>query len=92
MHSSLITYAMGKPPNSEFMAILGDQKRGVNIETPLQTMIDAFNTALDNRNTGGVIKEEHYNLNETELMTIIYKLVKGGERIKGSSLISGGAY
>lgn len=80
------------PPNSEFMAILGDQKRGVNIETPLQTMIDAFNTALDNRNTGEVIKEEHYNLNETELMTIIYRLVKGGERIKGSSLISGGAY
>lgn len=80
------------PPNSEFMAILGDQKRGVNIETPLQTMIDAFNTALDNRNTGGVIKEEHYNLNETELMTIIYRLVKGGERIKGGSLISGGAY
>ena len=74
------------------MAILGDQKRGVNIETPLQTMIDAFNTALDNRNTGEVIKEEHYNLNETELMTIIYRLVKGGERIKGSSLISGGAY
>ena len=81
------------PPNSEFMAILGDQKRGVNIETPLQTMIDAFNTALDNRNTGGVIKEEHYNLNETELMTIIYRLVKGGERIKGPNLISsGGAY
>jgi uncharacterized protein YfkK (UPF0435 family) len=80
------------PTNSEFMAILGDQKRGVNIETPLQTMIDAFNTALDNRNTGGVIKEEHYNLNETELMTIIYRLVKGGERIKGGSLISGGAY
>ena len=80
------------PPNSEFMAILGDQKRGVNIETPLQTMIDAFNTALDNRNTSGVIKEEHYNLNETELMTIIYRLVKGGERIKGGSLISGGAY
>ncbi len=80
------------PPNSEFMAILGDQKRGVNIETPLQTMIDAFNTALDNRNTSGVIKEEHYNLNETELMTIIYRLVKGGERIQGKSLISGGAY
>lgn len=81
------------PPNREFMAILGDQKRGVNIETPLQTMIDAFNTALDNRNTGGVIKEEHYNLNETELMTIIYRLVKGGERIKGPNLISsGGAY
>lgn len=34
------------PPNREFMAILGDQKRGVNIETPLETMIEAFKTAL----------------------------------------------
>ena len=34
------------PPNSEFMAILGDQKRGTNIETPLDTMIQAFKTAL----------------------------------------------
>lgn len=37
------------PPRSEFMAILGDQKRGVNIETPLDTMIEAFNKALDSR-------------------------------------------
>ena len=40
------------PPNKEFMAILGDQTSGVNIETPLQTMIDAFNTALNNRGGG----------------------------------------
>lgn len=37
------------PPNKEFLAVLGDQKQGMNIETPLQTMIDAFNTALDRR-------------------------------------------
>lgn len=37
------------PPNSEFAAILGDQKRGVNIETPLSTMLEAFNKALDSR-------------------------------------------
>lgn len=37
------------PPNQEFLAMLGDQKRGVNIETPLETMIQAFQTALDNR-------------------------------------------
>lgn len=37
------------PPRSEFMAILGDQKRGVNIETPLDTMIEAFNKSLDGR-------------------------------------------
>ena len=34
------------PPNKEFLAILGDQKQGLNIETPLATMIEAFNTAL----------------------------------------------
>lgn len=37
------------PPNKEFLALLGDQKQGVNIETPLQTMVDAFNQALDSR-------------------------------------------
>ena len=40
------------PPRSEFMAILGDQKRGVNIETPLDTMVEAFNKALDDRSNG----------------------------------------
>lgn len=34
------------PPNREFLATLGDQKNGVNIETPLSTMVDAFKTAL----------------------------------------------
>ena len=34
------------PPNKEFLALLGDQKQGVNIETPLDTMIEAFRTAL----------------------------------------------
>lgn len=36
------------PANKQFLAILGDQKQGVNIETPLATMIEAFNTALQN--------------------------------------------
>lgn len=37
------------PPNKEFMAILGDQSSGTNIETPLKTMLEAFNAALDAR-------------------------------------------
>ena len=37
------------PPNKEFMAVLGDQSSGTNIETPLKTMIEAFNAALDAR-------------------------------------------
>lgn len=34
------------PPNKEFLAVLGDQKRGTNIETPLATMVDAFKQAM----------------------------------------------
>ena len=42
------------PPNKEFLAVLGDQKQGVNIEAPLQTIVDAFNIALQgNANYGG---------------------------------------
>ena len=40
------------PPNKEFLAVFGDQKQGYNIETPLQTMIDAFQIALDSRGGG----------------------------------------
>ena len=42
------------PPNKPFMAIVGDQKHGTNIEAPLQTIVDAFNIALQgNANYGG---------------------------------------
>lgn len=41
------------PPNREFLAVLGDQKSGTNIETPLATMIEAFNAALDSRGNSG---------------------------------------
>ena len=42
------------PPNREFLAVLGDQKQGTNIEAPLQTIVDAFNIAIaQNGNVGG---------------------------------------
>ena len=37
------------PPNKEFLAMLGDQKHGTNIEAPLDTIVEAFNKALNNR-------------------------------------------
>lgn len=73
------------PANREFLAVLGDQKQGVNIETPLETMIEAFNEALNGRND--TVKEEKYFLGETELMRIVYKLAKQGERIQGADLV-----
>ena len=48
------------PPNREFLAVLGDQKQGVNIEAPLQTIVDAFNIALSQN--GG------YNGGNTEVV------------------------
>lgn len=41
------------PPNRKFLAVLGDQKSGTNIETPLATMVEAFNVALQNYQGSG---------------------------------------
>lgn len=81
------------PPNKPFLAMVGDQKHGTNIEAPAELIKQmAMEAMLEVGATGQTTKEEHYYLNETELMNIIYKLVKGGERLRGNSLISGGAY
>ena len=38
--------------------MLGDQKSGVNIETPLATMVEAFDKALDKRGSKNVSMPE----------------------------------
>ena len=48
------------PPNREFLAVLGDQKQGTNIEAPLQTIVDAFNIALSQNSS--------YNGGNTEVV------------------------
>lgn len=81
------------PANKPFLAMVGDQKHGTNIEAPLETIVEAMNIALQNNDAGQTTtKEEHYYLGETELMSIVYKLFKGGERLNGTSLITGGGY
>lgn len=80
------------PANKQFLAVLGDQRHGTNIEAPLDTIVEAMNIALMQNGAGQTTKEEHYYLGETELMSVIYKLVKGGERLQGQSLLSGGGY
>ena len=41
------------PPNREFMAVLGDQKHGTNIEAPLDTIKQAVAEVLAQVNVGG---------------------------------------
>jgi hypothetical protein len=40
-------------PNAPFLAMLGDQPSGINIETPLETMLEAFKGALTEMGTSG---------------------------------------
>ena len=38
------------------------------------------------------VKEEHYYLDEMQVMNVLYKIAKGGERIYGDSLVELGGY
>lgn len=78
------------PANKEFLAVLGDQKRGTNIEAPAELIKQMVREALAENGSQTTTREEHYYLNETELMSIMYRLVKGGERLGGGSLIAEG--
>ena len=41
------------PPNREFLAVLGDQKQGTNVEAPLETIKQAFREALADSGSSG---------------------------------------
>lgn len=73
------------PPNREFLAVLGDQKSGTNIETPLSTMVQAFKTAMQDMNTGGQ-NEAYLVLDDEVLGKIIYRLYNKEDRRVGVSL------
>ena len=45
------------PPNKEFLAVLGDQKHGTNIEAPLSTIEQAVDNALRRNGSSGGVKE-----------------------------------
>ena len=69
------------PPNREFMAVLGDQKSGTNIETPLATMVQAFKRALAESGYGGS-NEAVLVLDKEVLGKVVYRLNKAeGTRI-----------
>lgn len=63
------------PPNREFMAVLGDQKSGTNIETPLATMVQAFKQAMNETGVAGSRQMTViFQLDRRELGRAIYQL------------------
>lgn len=72
------------PANREFLAMLGDQKNGVNIETPLSTMVDAFNRTLDGRgNSGSQPIHIHLSLDGREIYEVVVEQNKKNTRMTG---------
>lgn len=74
------------PPNREFLAVLGDQKSGTNIETPLSTMVDAFRIAMRDMNMGGGQNEAQLVLDGEVLGKVVYKVYNKENRRVGVAL------
>lgn len=55
------------PPNREFLAVLGDQKSGTNIEAPLETIVQAFRQALAEQGGGSNGRPIYLMLDRREL-------------------------
>lgn len=64
------------PPNAPFMAMLGDQKSGTNIEAPLDTIVQAMTQALSSMNIGGSAQNVTLNIDGKTLarLTVPYNL------------------
>ena len=73
------------PPNREFLAVLGDQKSGTNIETPLSTMVQAFRQAMSDMGYGGE-QTVILQVDKDQLGKVVYKLNKTETRRIGVNL------
>lgn len=72
------------PPNNPYLTVVGDQTSGTNIETPLQTMIDAFKQALAETGYGKAVME----VDGTTFAQLVYKY-NGAETARvGVNLLS----
>ena len=76
------------PPNREFMAVLGDQKHGTNIEAPLDTIVEAFNVALAN-NRGNVSQDNRPIILQVDSREIA-RATRTGEEKLGTQTVFGG--
>lgn len=64
------------PPNREFLAVLGDQKHGTNIEAPLDTLMQANEELLTKTLSRLGLTE---NMMGNNPQTIIVKLIADGK-------------
>lgn len=80
------------PANQEFLAVLGDQKQGTNIETPLSTMVQAFKQALSDggfSSSGNGSQTVVLRIGEQEMGRVVYKLNQQQTQRVGVKLAGG---
>ncbi len=78
------------PPNREFLAVLGDQKKGTNIEAPLQTIVDAVNIALQGRDNSVQSIEINFTGTEARLIRYLSPKISQSNKYRGKNILTGG--
>lgn len=74
------------PPNREFMAVLGDQKQGTNIEAPLETIKQAVAEVMAQYGNRGTDQEAVMEVDGVQFAKLIFRLNKSEQRRIGVSL------
>ena len=70
------------PANSQFLALLGDQKHGTNIEAPLDTIVAAFQKVAGDQNINITFKGSM-----AELVRVLKPEIEKEDKRKGVSLL-----
>lgn len=75
------------PPNREFLAVLGDQTSGTNIEAPLDTIVSAVQQALGGMDTNVNVQ---FNGSLAQIARIMQPQITAETRRRGASLVKVG--
>lgn len=77
-------------PNQPFLAMLGDQRSGTNIETPLSTMKQAFNESMAENGGGGAVQVEiNFTGSLAQLGRVLQPVVTAESTRQGPSITGG---
>ena len=81
------------PPGREFLAILGDQKNGTNVEAPLDTIKQALAEVLELQGGAGeTVVTVNFTGDLAQLARVLKPAIETETRRKGGSLVRGGAF
>lgn len=79
------------PANRPFMAVVGDQRHGTNIEAPLDTIKQALSEVLGNRDSETVV-QVNFGGDLAQLARVLKPAIELETRRRGASLAKGGVY